>query len=106
MHNGKITIEKKEFIDWSNGMWSFNCENLKKIGHPAAYPVELPKRCIRLFTYEDDIILDPFIGSGTTAIAAIMENRRFIGFEMSEDYYKIAEERIVNLQSELSEKLF
>jgi len=106
IHKGKITIEKKEFIDWSNGMWSFNCENLKKIGHPAAYPVELPKRCIRLFTYEDDVILDPFIGSGTTAIAAIMENRRFIGFEMSEDYYKIAEERINNLQSELSEKLF
>ena len=105
-HTGKTTIEKKEFIDWSNGMWSFNTEKLKKIGHPAAFPIELPRRCIRLFTYEGDVVLDPFIGSGTTAVAALCENRKYIGFEMSEEYYKMAVERIDIEQKEYDSRLF
>ena len=67
---------------------------IKEVGHPAAFPLQLPERCIKLFTYEGDIILDPFMGSGTTAIAAIKAERNYIGFEISPKYYKIAQERI------------
>ena len=105
-HKGISTIEKKEFIEWSNGMWSFNCESLKKIGHPAAFPVELPTRCIKLFTYEGDVVLDPFIGSGTTAVACIRENRKFIGFETSDEYFKLSNNRIKVEQGEFENKLF
>jgi len=104
IRKGKSTISKENFISWSNGMWSFNCERLKEVGHPAAFPIELPKRCIELFCYEGDIVLDPFMGSGTTAIACIRENRRFIGFEINEEYYNIATKRIQQEQSQL--KLF
>lgn len=94
LHIGKSTIEKNEFIEWSNGMWSFNGEKLKTVGHPAAFPVELPRRCIRLFTYEDDVVLDPFMGSGTTMVSCIREHRRYIGFELSKKYFDIAGQRI------------
>ena len=87
-------------------MWSFNCESLKKIGHPAAFPIELPTRCIKLFTYEGDVVLDPFIGSGTTAVACIRENRKFIGFETSDEYFKLANNRIKVEQGEFENKLF
>lgn len=105
-HKGVSTISKKEFIDWSNGMWSFNSEKLKKVGHPAAFPIELPTRCIKLFTFENDVVLDPFIGSGTTAVAALLNNRRFIGFEISEDYFKLASNRIMEVMSEVENQLF
>lgn len=106
MHSGTSDIEKNEFINWSNGMWSFGCENLKKIGHPAAFPIELPKRCIKLFTYVGDVILDPFMGSGTTLVSAVQEHRKFIGFEISEEYFKIAERRIYEMKGEVENQLF
>ena len=105
-HTGVATIERKEFIDWSNGLWEFNGERLSKVGHPAAFPIELPKRCIRLFTYEGDVVLDPFMGSGTTAVAALWENRKYIGFELSEEYYKLATERLEIEKTEYNSKLF
>ena len=74
-HEGKSDITKREFIKWTNGVWNFSGESKKKIGHPAPFPVELPKRCIKLFSYVDDIVLDPFLGSGTTLVACL-ETRR------------------------------
>ena len=76
-----------------------NTEKLKKVGHPAAFPLQLPERCIKLFTYEGDVILDPFMGSGTTAIACIKTNRKFIGFELDEEYFNLSIERIKNFCS-------
>lgn len=95
-HKGENDITKEEFMNWTNGMWTFNGESKKRIGHPAPFPRELPKRCIKLFSYVDDTILDPFLGSGTTIIEAVNNNRKAIGIEMSEEYIELAEKRIGN----------
>jgi len=91
---GETNITKKEFIDWTNGVWSFSGESKKRVGHPAPFPVELPLRCIKLFTYKDDTILDPFLGSGTTLIACINEKRKGIGVDIDEDYCELARKRL------------
>jgi len=69
-------------------------ESARKIGHPAPFPIELPRRLIKLYSFTNDIILDPFMGSGTTAIAAIKENRNFVGYEINEEYVKLSNDRI------------
>ena len=91
---GKSDITKKEFISWTNGLWTFSGESKKKIGHPTPFPVELPKRCIKLFSYIGDTVLDPFLGSGTTAVAAYNLRRKVIGVEIDEKYFRLAIERI------------
>lgn len=87
---GKSDTTKDEFIKWTNGMWNFSGESKKKIGHPAPFPVELPKRCIKLFSYEGDIVLDPFMGSGTTIVAAKTLGRKSMGIETSRDFCELA----------------
>jgi len=91
---GESDILKNEFIEWTNGLWTFSGESKKKIGHPAPFPFELPKRCIKLFSYIGDVILDPFLGSGTTVIAACKLKRKAIGIEIDKKYFKLAIERI------------
>ncbi len=93
--NGKSDISKKEFMEWTNGLWTFNGESKKRIGHPAPYPVELPKRCIKLFSFVGDTVLDPFLGSGTTLIAAALLKRKGIGVEIDKEYCKLAKRRLV-----------
>ncbi|PAF52395.1 site-specific DNA-methyltransferase [Helicobacter sp. 13S00477-4] len=97
-------ISKDEFISWTNGLWTFNGESKKRIGHPAPFPRELPKRCIKLFSYVDDIVLDPFCGSGTTMIEAFLNHREFIGIDIDQNYCQLAKKRfldIVNKEKEL-----
>ena len=72
----------------------------KRVGHPAPFPEELPIRLIELYSFETDIVLDPFMGSGTTAIAALKNKRKFVGFEIMEDYITLAQERISNRMAE------
>ena len=91
---GTSTIEKEEFMDSTLSIWNVPPARAKKIGHPAPYPVELVERFIKLYSYEKELILDPFMGSGTTAIGAINLNRNYIGYENNEEYIKLAEERI------------
>ena len=91
---GESTIEKEEFMDSTLSIWNVPPARAKKIGHPAPYPVELVERFIKLYSYEKELILDPFMGSGTTAIGAINLNRNYIGYENNEEYIKLAEERI------------
>jgi len=86
-------ISKKEFMEWTNGLWNFSGESKKKVGHPAPFPVELPKRCIKLFSYVGDTILDPFLGSGTTLIASYLLNRKGIGVEIDKIYCDLAIKR-------------
>ncbi|MEM4540320.1 MAG: site-specific DNA-methyltransferase, partial [Archaeoglobaceae archaeon] len=69
---GKSDVSREEFIEWTNGLWSFPGENRKRIGHPAPFPLELPMRCIKLFSFVGDVVLDPFLGSGTTLIACAL----------------------------------
>ena len=90
------TIERDEFIQWTKSIWTFPAVNAKKIGHPAPFPVELPHRLIKLYSYEGDVVLDPFCGSGTTCIAAIQNNRKYIGYDIKEEYIGLAEKRISN----------
>lgn len=102
---GKSTITRDEFIGWTNGLWTFKGESKKKVGHPAPYPLELPQRCIKLFSYKKDRILDPFLGSGTTLIVAALEKREGIGVDVDEDYCKLAKKRIMNESGIYQKKL-
>jgi|SRR3989344_3589092 len=97
LEKGISTIAKEEFIEWTNGVWTFSGESKKRIGHPAPFPVELPKRCIKLFSYKNDVVLDPFLGSGTTLISCIQEGRTGIGVEFDLDYCNLAKQRIESI---------
>ena len=88
------TISRQEFMDATLDVWKMAPESAKRIGHPAPFPVDLPGRLIRLYTYRGDVVLDPFMGSGTTAVAAVRNDRRYVGFEMDPAYVALAEERI------------
>ncbi len=94
--NVKSDMTESEFINWTNGLWTFNGENRQKIGHPAPFPIELPRRCIKLFSFVGDTVFDPFAGSGTTLIAAAMLDRIGIGVEINPCYCEIAKKRILS----------
>lgn len=93
------TIEKDQFMEWTKSVWSMNTESARKVGHPAPFPIELPYRLIQLYTFTNDIVLDPFMGSGTTAIASINSERLYIGYEIDPEYVKLAEERIAPIKN-------
>ena len=88
------TIGRDEFLELTKSIWSFPAESAKRVGHPAPFPVELPRRLIQLYSFEGDVVLDPFAGSGTTALAAIQCGRHFIGYEKNVHYARIAKRRI------------
>ena len=90
----RSTLSKDEFIEYTRSVWSFNAESATKIGHPAPFPVELPARCIKHYTFEGEVVLDPFIGSGATAVAAIELNRHYVGYDVDPEYIKLSEKRI------------
>ncbi len=90
----RATIDTEEFLEATLDVWEIPSESARKIGHPAPYPVALPRRLIELYTYEGDLVLDPFMGSGTSAVAALETNRHFVGFDTDNDYLSIARERI------------
>ena len=98
----KDNITKEEFIEWTKSVWTMNPESAKRIGHPAPFPEELPNRLIKLFSFTNDIVIDPFMGSGTTAIAAIKNNRNFVGYEINQEYINLANNRILNLKEKNS----
>lgn len=90
----KNTISRDEFLEYTKSIWEFNTESAKKVKHPAPFPVELPRRLIQLYTFEGDIVLDPFMGSGSTAIAAIISDRKYVGYDISDEYCAVSNERI------------
>ncbi|HRC89931.1 MAG TPA: site-specific DNA-methyltransferase [Bacteroidales bacterium] len=93
--NKENTISKDQFMEWTKSIWTMNAESAKRVGHPAPFPEELPYRLIQLFSYKDDIILDPFMGSGTTAVAAIKSDRYFIGYDNNKEYIELSRKRII-----------
>jgi site-specific DNA-methyltransferase (adenine-specific) len=91
------TIAKEDFLAWTVDTWEMRPESAKRVGHPAPFPVELPRRLIELYTYTGDVVLDPFMGAGTTAIAAVETGRRFVGYEADPEYVDLARRRIADL---------
>ena len=92
----KSDITKQEFMDWTNGVWTFHGQSKKGAGgHPAPFPVELPKRCIKLFSFVGDTVLDPFLGSGSTLLACFQTGRKGIGIEIDRKYCELAEKRLL-----------
>lgn len=99
---GKSTISKREFIKGVSGVWNLGTDtrSLTK----ASFPIKLPERCIELLTYENDLVVDPFMGSGSTAIASIKTGRNFIGCDISKNYVEIANKRIDDYKKEIINK--
>jgi site-specific DNA-methyltransferase (adenine-specific) len=88
------TITKEQFMEWTKSVWTINPESAKKVKHPAPFPIELPYRLTQLYTFKGDVVLDPFMGSGSTAIAALKSERKYVGYDVDPEYIRIAEERI------------
>jgi site-specific DNA-methyltransferase (adenine-specific) len=90
----KSTISREEFLEFTKSVWTFPAVSAKEIGHPAPFPVELPYRLIQLYTFEGEVVLDPFMGSGQTAIAALKSKRFYVGYEIVPEYIELAQKRI------------
>lgn len=90
----RSTIEPEAFLEATLDVWEIPSERATRVGHPAPFPVALPRRLIDLYTFADDLVLDPFMGSGTTAVAAVEAGRHYVGFDTEAGYVALAEERI------------
>ncbi len=100
---GKIsTITKEEFLEWTKSVWTFSAVSAKMIGHPAPFPEELPHRLIKLYSFKEDVILDPFLGSGTTSLAAIKNSRNYIGYDTNEKYIELANNRVAEYKNQIN----
>ena len=88
------TITRDEFLKYTKSVWAFKPESAKKVGHPAPFPVELPHRCIQLYTFENDVVFDPFCGSGSTGVAAVQSNRRYLLVDSNKEYVGVAKNRL------------
>jgi site-specific DNA-methyltransferase (adenine-specific) len=91
---GDSTIERDDFLELTKSVWSFPAVSARKIGHPAPFPEELPRRLIQLYTFAGDVVLDPFCGSGTTCVAAKRLDRRYVGYDIHDEYLQLAQERL------------
>ncbi len=98
-----ISLTKEEFIEATTDVWEIPSERATRVGHPAPFPVELPLRLIELYTYEGDLVLDPFMGSGTTAAAAVRSRRHYVGYDTESEYVRIAEQRVTAERDRLIE---
>ena len=92
---GTNTITRDQFLEYTKSVWRFSPENAKKVGHPAPFPVELPYRCIQLYSFEGDVVFDPFAGSGSSAIAAIRSGRDYLMIDNNKEYIKIMKKRVL-----------
>jgi site-specific DNA-methyltransferase (adenine-specific) len=90
----KSTIGRNEFLESTKSVWTFNAASARQLGHPAPFPEELPRRLINLYTFEGEVVLDPFAGSGTTCVAALKAGRHYVGYEIAAEYVALAERRL------------
>lgn len=102
--NKESTITKEEFLEWTKSVWTFPAVSAKMIGHPAPFPEELPHRLIKLYSYKNDVILDPFLGSGTTSLSSVKNNRKYIGYDTNKKYIELANRRVSEYVNQI--KLF
>jgi site-specific DNA-methyltransferase (adenine-specific) len=99
VRKGTSTITREEFLESTVSVWDLAPESASRVGHPAPFPVALPRRFIELYTYAGDLVLDPFMGSGTTAVAALEAGRHFAGYETNSAYVEAANRRIAAVQT-------
>jgi len=99
------SMSRDEFMEATTDIWEIPPESATRVGHPAPFPVELPARLIHLYTYYDDLVLDPFMGSGTTAIAAVRTGRHYVGYDTDATYVQAAKERIRVEQERLAQSM-
>lgn len=97
-HGKENSITRDEFLEYTKSIWQFSTASAKKVGHPAPFPLELPYRCIQLYSLVGDVVLDPFAGSGQTGIAAIKSNRQFIGVDIDPSFVDHANDRLENFK--------
>jgi site-specific DNA-methyltransferase (adenine-specific) len=91
------TISKDDFLTFTKSVWEFPAESARRVRHPAPFPVELPHRCIQLYSFEGDIVLDPFCGVGSSCVAAASDRRHFVAYDTNPEYVAIAKDRIKSL---------
>jgi DNA modification methylase len=101
----KSDISREEFLDYSKSVWRFNPESARRLGHPAPFPVELPLRCLKFYTFRGDIVLDPFCGVGSTCLAAIESGRHFVGMDNNPGYVRKASKRIQEYSQETFDRM-
>jgi site-specific DNA-methyltransferase (adenine-specific) len=88
------SIARDDFLEWTKSVWRFPAVSARHVGHPAPFPEELPRRLIELYTFREDVVLDPFMGSGTTALATRKAGRHYVGYEIDPDYVDLAARRL------------
>ena len=99
----EVSLFRDEFMEATTDVWEIAPERASRVGHPAPFPVELPERLIHLYTYRDDLVLDPFMGSGTTAVAAMATGRHYAGYDTDPDYVQAATDRVAAERARLEE---
>jgi site-specific DNA-methyltransferase (adenine-specific) len=99
----KATIETDDFLEATIDVWEMPSASATRVGHPAPFPIDLPRRLIELYTYAGDLVLDPFIGSGTTALAAVETRRHYVGFDTEPAYIELATQRIAEASGQFLE---
>ncbi|HLA50158.1 MAG TPA: site-specific DNA-methyltransferase [Thermodesulfovibrionia bacterium] len=95
------TITKEDFLEWTKSVWTFPAVSARMIGHPAPFPEELPHRLTQLYTFEGDVVLDPFCGSGTACLVALKDSRHYIGYDIEPSYVTLANQRIKTYKNQL-----
>lgn len=95
------TIKKEDFLEWTKSVWTFPAVSARQIGHPAPFPEELPHRLIQLYTFKGDVVLDPFVGSGSTCLSAIKDKRNYVGYDIDQEYVKLTKRRISKYTKQL-----
>ena len=96
---GISTISKEEFCSSTLSIWEIRPESPRRVSHPTPFPEQLAERLIHLYSFRDDVVLDPFIGRGTTAVAALLNGRSFVGYEWVAEYARVAEARVANIRN-------
>lgn len=96
------TITKEDFLEWTKSVWTFPAVSARMIGHPAPFPEELPHRLIQLYTFKEDVVLDPFCGSGTACLVALKDGRHYIGYDIEPSYVELANKRIKAFTNQLN----
>ena len=97
---GEKTISSEDFMNSTLSIWEIAPELATRVGHPAPFPVELPRRFIEMYTYKGEVVLDPFMGSGSTAVAAERTGRQWVGYDVSEEYAEITRKRVAEVEAD------